>query len=165
MDKQKVCKVCGVEKSLDCYYKSQRGLTCIDCFLNKNKERKNILRKNVEFRKFESEKQKERRFRLWQNTLVHDSKRKGVEHTITVSDINQIFEQQNGRCYWFNVPLIPSKNKKNPQQPSIDRLDRNKGYIKENIVLCSYSANIGRNENTVEDWEKFIEVVKLSIGK
>jgi hypothetical protein len=41
----------------------------------------------------------------------------------------------------------------------LDRLDRNKGYIKDNVVLTCYSANIGRNENDVETWKNFISTL------
>ena len=68
-----------------------------------------------------------------------------------------MFKKQNGLCYWFNIPLVPSNHKKHPQQPSLDRLDRNKGYIKDNVVLCCYSANIGRNENEIDVWKDFLK--------
>jgi transcription elongation factor Elf1 len=165
MDKTKTCSICGLEKSITEFYKSQRTKKCINCFLIKNKEIKKKLRNNDEYRKFEGLQQRERRFRLWQNTLINDSKRKNIEHDLTVFDIDEIFEKQNGLCYWFNVPLIPSKKSKNPQQPSLDRLNRDLGYTKDNVVLTCYSANIGRNENTVEEWEIFLKILKININK
>jgi hypothetical protein len=156
MDIHKTCKICGETKKIDDFYKSQRSLKCKDCTLQVTREYKTEKRKNLEFRKSEGVKQKERRTRLWQNTLSHDSKRRGVEHSITINDINEMFENQNGLCYWFKVPLIPSYELKHPQQPSLDRLDRNKGYTKDNVVLTCYSANIGRNENDVKTWKEFI---------
>ena len=155
---QKKCNFCGEMKSQSEYYQSQRGSKCKSCTLKLTREYKTTRRKNKEFRKIESAKQKERRLRLWQNTLVNDSKRKGVENTLTVEDINEIYENQQGLCFWFKIPLIPSKEKKHPQQPSIDRLDITKGYTKDNIVLACYSANIGRNENDVETWKNFISL-------
>jgi len=155
----KQCSVCGIVKTNDDFYKSQRGTKCKTCILNVTREYKRQKRKDSEFRKSEGVKQKERRIRLWQNTLIHDSKHKGLENTITVDDINELYEKQNGLCYWFKIPLIPSLSTKHPQQPSLDRLDRNRGYTKDNIVLTCYSANIGRNENDVETWENFLKIL------
>jgi hypothetical protein len=162
MDKQ--CTICGKIKSVDDFYKSQRGAKCKECVLHITREYKRQKRKNSEYKKIEFQKQKERRVRLWQNTLIHDSKR-NKEHTLTVDDINEMYEKQNGLCYWFNIPLVPSETKKHPQQPSLDRLDRLKGYTKENVVLCCYSANIGRNENELDIWINFVELLSNSIKK
>jgi len=156
MDIHKTCKICGETKSVNNFYKSQRGLKCKDCTLKITKEYKKQKRQNIEFRKLEGQKQKERRVRLWQNTLIRDSKFRGIEHNLTVDDINEIYQNQNGLCYWFNIPLIPSNESKHPQQPSLDRIDRNRGYVRDNVVLCCYSANIGRNENDLETWKSFI---------
>ena len=160
MDILKKCKTCNIEKTLNNFYKSQKGSKCIDCTLKMTREYKRIKRLNKEFKRIESKKQKERRVRLWQNTLVNDSKCRDIENTLTVELINKLYEKQNGLCYWFNIPLIPSNTKKHPQQPSVDRLDRNKGYTEDNIVLCCYSANIGRNESDLDVWIKFIETMK-----
>lgn len=159
MDIHKTCKICNIRKSIDQFYKSQRGLRCIECTLNLNKINKKKNRESPEYRKIESEKQKERRVRLWKNTLLHDSKRRDVEHTLTVQDIDDMFKKQNGLCYWFKIPLKPSSKLKHPQQPSLDRLDRNKGYTKDNVVLTCYSANIGRNENDLETWLEFLQIL------
>lgn len=159
----KLCVICNTEKNIDDFYKSQRGRKCIDCVLKNAKIYKKKRRSNPEFKKIEGQKQKERRIRLWQNTLINDSKHRGTENTLTVDDVNQLYEEQNGLCYWFKIPLVPSNKHKHPQQPSLDRLDRNKGYTKDNVVLCCYSANIGRNENDLETWEKFITILKQNI--
>jgi len=159
MDTQKICKICGVSKNKNEFYSSQRTLKCIVCSLEIGRLGKKKRRENLEYRKSEGIKQKERRVRLWQNTLIHDSKHRKIEHTLTVDDINEIFDNQEGLCYWFNVPLIPSNYSKHPQQPSLDRLNRNKGYTKDNVVLTCYSANIGRNENDVETWQNFISLL------
>ena len=159
MDKQKKCKICNIVKSEDEFYKSQRGLKCKSCLLTITREYKRNKRKHSEYKLEESIKQKERRVRLWQNTLIHDSKYRGIENTLTVNDINEMYKNQNGLCHWFKVPLIPSNNKKHPQQPSLDRIDRNKGYTRDNVVLSCYSANIGRNEADVKDWENFLKLL------
>ena len=155
----KLCVFCNQTKTIDKFYTSQRGKKCIECALERGRKYKKIRRSDPSIKKIESEKQKERRVRLWQNTLIHDSKHRGIENTLTVDDINEMYETQNGLCYWFKVPLIPSNSSKHPQQPSLDRLDRDKGYTKDNVVLTCYSANIGRNDNDVETWEKFLSLL------
>lgn len=159
METHKICKICKITKPIEDFYKSQRGSKCKSCLLNITREYKRKKREDSEFRKIESQKQKERRKRLWQNTLIHDSKHRNLENNITVEDINELYEKQKGLCYWFKIPLAPSTHSKHPQQPSLDRLDRKKGYTKENVVLCCYSANIGRNENDLETWESFISLL------
>lgn len=156
MDQQ--CSKCGNIKSVTEFYETQRGSRCKECILKVTREYKRNKRLDPEHRKKEGILQKERRVRLWQNTLIHDSKHRKIENTLTVDDINEMMVKQNSLCYWFKIPLIPSNHNKHPQQPSLDRLDRNKGYTKDNVVLCCYSANIGRNENDLETWEKFLSL-------
>lgn len=163
METQIKCTKCGQQKNIDNFYKTQRGNRCKECLLEVTRNYKRKKRLDPEQRKKEGILQKERRVRLWQNTLIHDSKYRKLENTLTVEDINEILEKQNGLCYWFNIPLIPSNQKKHPQQPSLDRLDRNKGYTKDNVVLCCYSANIGRNENDIDTWIKFLDVLKKTL--
>ena len=159
MDKQ--CNKCGEIKTEDNFYKSQRGSKCKECILIESRKYKRKKRLEPELRKKESILQKERRVRLWQNTLIHDSKYRKLENTLTVDDINEMYNNQDGLCYWFKIPLIPSEHKKHPQQPSLDRLDRNKGYTKDNVILCCYSANIGRNENDLYTWVEFLKLLKI----
>lgn len=157
MDKQ--CSKCGKIKFVTDFYETQRGNRCKECILEITRDYKRKKRLDPEHKKKEAILQKERRVRLWQNTLIHDSKNRKIENTLTVNDINEMMKNQNGLCYWFKVPLIPSNQKKHPQQPSLDRLDSNKGYTKDNVVLCCYSANIGRNENDLETWKNFLSLI------
>ena len=155
----KQCSKCKELKSANDFYETQRGHRCKECLLKVTRDYKRKKRLNPEQRKKESILQKERRVRLWQNTLIHDSKHRKIENTLTLEDINEMMEKQNGLCFWFKIPLIPSNHKKHPQQPSLDRLDRSKGYTKDNVVLSCYSANIGRNENDIETWLEFLKLL------
>jgi hypothetical protein len=75
----------------------------------------------------------------------------------------ELFEKQNGLCYWFKVKLQPSSEPKYPWQPSLDRLDRTKGYEPENVVLACYSANIGRNTASAEIFNMFVIDLKMAL--
>lgn len=159
----KQCSKCGEEKPLDEFYRPKRSSVCKTCHLNITRKYKREKRKDEDFRLLEKKKQKERRVRLWQNTLLHDCKNRNLEVNIDIDYINFLFDKQNGKCFWFGVELKPSNIKKHPQQPSLDRLDNSLGYIKNNVVLTCYSANIGRNENDKDTWIDFLKQIKPNI--
>ena len=156
---QKYCKYCNELKPIDEFYKSQKSLVCKFHHKLIGKENKKKYRQTTENKKKEKLKTQERNLRLWANNLIHTTKRRHNENTLTVDDVIEMYEVQNGLCYWFKIPLIPSLIKKHPQQPSLDRIDRLRGYTKENVVLTCYSANIGRNETDVDTWKNFINLL------
>jgi len=71
---------------------------------------------------------------------------KKFERNITEQDIKDIWEKQKGRCFWTNIPLKPIYNNKpfQTQAISVDRLNNNLGYTKENVVLCLRGINLMR---------------------
>ena len=54
---------------------------------------------------------------------------------------------------------------RNPLKMTIDRLDCSKGYSKDNVVLCSYAANCGRGNCSIEDWIEIIQVIKVGLNE
>lgn len=159
----KKCTKCETTKPYEEFYRPNRSSVCKTCHLKITRQYKREKRKDTNYKLNEGLKQKERRIRLWQNTLINDCKHREREFDIDIEHINYLFEKQKGKCYWFGVELIPSSLKKHPQQPSLDRLDNKLGYIKGNVVLSCYSANIGRNENEQNVWVEFIKHIKPNI--
>ena len=103
----------------------------------------------------------------WQKALLRNSrastKDKGMEKSnITEEFILELWSRQNGKCYWFGVSMVPSSQKKSLMQPSLDRLDRSKGYVIGNVVLCTFAANFGRNENNEDEWKRFLITLQNS---
>lgn len=80
-----------------------------------------------------------------------------------VQYIEELYKKQNGKCYWFNLQLDVTARLRNSLKPSIDRLDNTKGYTKDNIVLCSTVANLGRSTMEVSEWLEVIKLIKESI--
>jgi len=163
----KFCKKCNEYKPLSDFYKTQKGLLCKFHVNEKGRENKKKYRENIKNVIKEKLKYQERKIRLWANILIQHTKKRNCETTLTINDVLDLYDNQNGLCFWFKIPLLPSLTKKHPQQPSIDRLDRHKGYTKDNVVLCCYAANIGRNETDLEVWKEFITLLidKKSIEK
>lgn len=119
--------------------------------------RKCRLSKNREF--------SERKW-VWQlyTNAKTSTRRYGLEPVdISEEYISELFDRQGGKCYWLGIPMIPSKKVKSPMQPSLDRLDRSRGYVKGNVILCCFVANFGRNENGVEEWKQFLTTLQSKL--
>jgi hypothetical protein len=85
---------------------------------------------------------------------------------VTPEELEQIWNQQDGKCYWFGVTLDldlvyknhPDWRPKHPLAPSIDKIDPDGDYTKDNIVITTRFANFGRN---VCEFDRFGEIVEL----
>ena len=85
---------------------------------------------------------------------------------ITPDELKEIYEKQNGKCFWFGVDLDldllykdhPDWYPKHPLCPSVDKIDPNGDYEASNIVICTRFANFGRN---VYPFDKFSEIVAI----
>lgn len=90
---------------------------------------------------------------------------------ITEQDLALVWKKQDGRCFWFDIPLnmnllfsnyheyIP----KHPLAPSVDRIDDDKDYTIDNIVICCRLANFGRNTCPAEKFRDIVDVVTKKI--
>lgn len=108
------------------------------------------------------------RVTLWEKNAIYraqDScKKTGREMTIDVAHVKALFEKQRGLCYWTGVPMVPSVEKRDPQRPSLDRLDNAIGYVPGNVVLATQFANIGRQTATAERFAEFLETLRAAIA-
>ncbi len=73
------------------------------------------------------------------------SGRRGKEVTITKSDIIELWDKQKGLCAITNLPLKLGINQ-GPEQASIDRINNEVGYIRDNIRLVWLFVQYGRNK-------------------
>lgn len=92
---------------------------------------------------------------LYQRTKESFLRRNSVEeHNLTVEDIQEQLNLQNYRCYYSNLPLAYGMGK--IFQPSIDRMDSSKGYIKGNICIASWAINDAKNDLSLEEFKQMI---------
>lgn len=98
--------------------------------------------------------------RILKNEIVRRHNQTGIEVGINEEYILQMYKDQDGKCYWTGLELTPSPINKFPSQPSLDRLDNEKGYIPGNVVLCCFAMNMGRNSTPKSIFEAFILTLK-----
>jgi hypothetical protein len=149
---EKICSHCKENKTVDCF---KKDITGSDGYQSKCKKCQYEI---------STDSRKAYVVKNWAKLLFLDARHHSkYDFDIDEQFVSELYEKQNGRCYWFNVKLEPSNIAKYPWQPSLDRLDREKGYTKDNVVLACYSANIGRNTCTDELFSKFVEDLRHSL--
>ena len=69
--------------------------------------------------------------------------KKGWDFDLTLEYLLEIYNKQNGKCFYSGIPMEISLKgfTNNTYTLSIDRIDSNVGYIKNNIVLCCDAIN------------------------
>jgi hypothetical protein len=103
-------------------------------------------------------------------TRVNTTKSKFLEtkeeKVITIEYIKLLWEKQEGKCYWLNIPMSLKMSEDgitNLDKVSIDRLDNKKTYIQGNVVLCTNFANRGRGNADIKTMIEFLKSAKLGI--
>lgn len=76
------------------------------------------------------------------------------EVTITIDDLKEVYKKQNGKCFWLDIPMSLEDLyvSHSPFAPSVDRIDNERGYHSDNIVLTTRFANKGRGAYMGEDF-------------
>lgn len=84
--------------------------------------------------------------------------RKGLLFDLTPEDVVELFQEQKGMCFWFNVPMIwrDDVGPRNPMIPTIDRTNNTRGYVRSNCVLACWGANAAKGSCDLESWEEFM---------
>jgi len=74
---------------------------------------------------------------------------------ITVEFLQKLRKKQKGKCHWLGIDIDFTKQDF-LKSPSVDRLDNNRGYYQDNVVLTTVFANYARNRATVKEMKNFV---------
>lgn len=80
-------------------------------------------------------------------------------HDIDINYLIDIWELQEGRCIYSGIPMNYDNNS---YRISIERIENNKGYVKENVVLCCQEFN-GLSNWTEEKIEEMLDILESGI--
>lgn len=94
----------------------------------------------------------------WSKIKSHAYER-GIEFNISIEKAYKIFEKQNKRCKFTNLPIsLDCNSSGNGKTASLDRIDKNKGYEEGNVQWVHTKVNFMKN--SLSD-EEFISMCKL----
>lgn len=88
------------------------------------------------------------------NNIKYNAKKRNLEFNISYEDLIKLYEKQDKKCALSGLPIHFSKF----NQASLDRIDSNKGYIKDNIQWIYIKLNFMKSTlNIIE----FLNLCKL----
>lgn len=162
-EQTKKCSACNSYLPLSLFSKnkaSKDGLQykCKPC----DNEYQRKKPRNIEYEK-EYRKRKADDFDFRIQNLLNASKarakQKGRENTLTKEDLYSLYPL-DGRCPVFGFVLEWNSKGFRETSPSIDRIDSNRGYTKDNVQIISWKANRIKGYASVEDLEILLSYLK-----
>jgi len=92
-------------------------------------------------------------------SMVNDarkrSKQKNIEFDLIKDDL--IVPEI---CPVLGIELFVAGEKRGPNSPSLDRVDNNKGYTKDNVRVISNRANCLKNDATIKELKAIVEYME-----
>ena len=90
---------------------------------------------------------------------------------LIVQDLEDIWNEYNRVCAWLNIPMdfdaLHSNHQnyfpKHPLAPSVDRIDDDGDYTKDNVVICCRFANLGRNIYPADRMASLVNLIAENI--
>jgi hypothetical protein len=86
--------------------------------------------------------------RYWEKRLmaIHQgAKLRGISCDITIEHLKAVFEKQKGLCYYTDEPM---------KSCSVDRIDPDRGYQPDNIIMCERYINVFRGDLPIDTFLK-----------
>lgn len=149
------CVICGGDESINFY--PQRKNKCKVCLSNEYKNREDkthYINKQKEWRS---------------NNLIHyrvqsakhRALRKGLVFEITDEDIIEKLNSQDNKCFISKQPI--SLSEKDWYGLSLDRLDNNLGYTKDNTIVVTKFVNTSKNELDLNSFVRMLKEVSENV--
>lgn len=85
------------------------------------------------------------------------SKQLQIPFNLTKEYLIELFKQQNKLCFYTKIELILSLVHCAPNNISLDRKYPPKGYVKGNVVWCSYRANTMKGNLDIDEFYSLLQ--------
>lgn len=165
----KQCNICKQFLPLDMFStnnaikKDRLSLYCKPCDKQKQEsKRRKQPEKQLEYgRRYQAKRREDFEYRL--QMLLNASKQRArandIEHTLTLTDIKELYPA-DGKCPVFGTTLQFNKAGFRDSSPSLDKIDPNKGYTKDNVQVLSWRANKLKSDASIQELELLLSFMK-----
>jgi len=92
---------------------------------------------------------------------------RGMPFDIDINFIRELWDEQDGKCFYSGVPMLLSEhgNGRNLLNISIDRMDSKRGYTKDNVVLTTVFCNVAKTDSSIKEFIDMCETVARHNGR
>ena len=95
--------------------------------------------------------------------IKESARKRNKEFDLSTKYLELLWEKQKGICPLWNIKMLNSSNKtKSPFYATLDRIDSNKGYIKDNVRWVCKSANEAKGRMSDE---LFFKLISYALNK
>ena len=147
-----------LETDVTKFYKSNK-VRCKKCYSGMINQRYHDLDNadKVEYMEQQKRWRADNIFRVRYLAAKHRAKKKGIEFNLTIDDLEALYSNQSGKCFYsgLHMPLIEDRK----YVVSIDRIDSNVGYVLSNVVLVCTIINSMKNDLSVVEFGDIIEIL------
>lgn len=118
------CPVCGKDRIVKKVH--AHNPPCRNCS-NRAKARSQVRNTTISLR--------------WFTRCKHNARSRGIEFDLTLADILELYVRQKGRCALsgLNIGWAPFGRR---HTASLDRIDNNRGYARDNVQLLHKDVNM-----------------------
>ena len=129
----KTCSICGELLPLDQYhiYSGVPKSECRGCHSKRSAARKASISDGQ---------------LLWE-TARYRAKKRGQDFTITIEDVEAV---DSDVCPYLEIPMTRGLGKPKDNSKTLDRIDSSRGYVPDNIIVCSAKANRALSDCTAD---------------
>jgi len=147
----KRCATCGEHKEYEFFQRNSQQKDGYSCYCK-------TCTKIADKIKYDQNKENhERLLQRMLNASKTRARRKNLEHTITLKDLQYLYPDDN-KCPVFGFELEWGHPK--CSSPSLDRIDSSKGYTYDNCQIISNKANMLKNDASLEELQLLVNYLK-----
>lgn len=104
------------------------------------------------------------RVKAWLKNAKQKSEAKGWQFDLEEAWLMDLL-MQSSVCPLLGIPLVMQPGKgRQPDSPSLDRIDSSRGYTKNNVWIISTRANTIKNDATVEELELIAKSLRSKLN-
>ena len=85
------------------------------------------------------------------------AKRKNISLEIDADFLKELWNKQEGKCFFSNINM--KKDRTGNYTGSLDRINSNMGYTKENVVFVLTIVNSMKNNLSEEEFFNLVEIL------